>query len=437
MAIKTNYDKNGKIRNYKFTVCIGRDANNKQLWATRTVERPEGLTPSKELKEISRLHDEWASEVKGESAKNSPAVDKYRITYFEFVEKHWLPDRVKIRKHTPSTIEFYKNTVRYSLDYFGEKKKLSKISREDVTRFINYLGTEAKTKGGKALSDGTVQHAFNTLRNVLEYAKRMKYINEDPCQALTQFEKPSKTAKQVDFLSVDEVKKLFKCLNAETQLMDIRIDDCIKSGTVEAQILSAETDNERWTVYHNLFWYCFIRLLIKSGLRRGEALGLQWIDINTESIWVRRNVSVDNQSEDKFSIGETKTKKERIVCIPEELYNELMWLKQARSRLLGDNVNVSDYSFVFSKREDAFKPINPNVPTRWLARFTERNGLRSVSPHDLRHTFSTLSQEAGIPTKVVQEQLGHSSEKTTLGNYTGVSREQQLKNAQVIQKLIG
>lgn len=436
MAIKTNYDKQGKIRNYKFTICTGRDARNKQLWATKTVERPEGLTPAKERKEIERQHDEWANMVKGEARSNSVAVDRGKITYADFVNNHWLPDRVNTRKHTPTTIEFYKTTVQYSLAYFGDKKKLISINSEDVNKFIAYLGKEEKTRSGKPISDGTIQHAFNTLRNVLEYAKRIQYIKEDPCQLLTQFDKPSKAAAKVDFLSVDEVKKLLTCLNAETIIMGEAINECISAGTVEQQIMKAESDNERWNVYHNLFWYCFVRLLLKSGLRRGEALGLQWADLNDGSIWVRRNVSVDNQSEDKYSIGKTKNKKERVVYIPDEMCTELSWLRLARGRLLGDNIEVSEHAFIFSKREDPFKPINPNVPTRWLARFNEKNGLRSASPHDLRHTYSTLSQEAGIPTKVVQEQLGHNSEKVTLGNYTGVSKDQQIRNAQTIQSIM-
>ena len=52
-------DKNGNFTKYKLMCCVGRDEANKQIWRTKTINRPKGLTPAKERKEVQRIADYW------------------------------------------------------------------------------------------------------------------------------------------------------------------------------------------------------------------------------------------------------------------------------------------------------------------------------------------------------------------------------------------
>lgn len=400
-SITPKKDTQGNITGYKVRVCLGRDDQYKQIFRATTIKRPEGLTPAKEKKEVERLADLWEQAQKAEYEKTHAKESKDKITLWAFVENHWWKDHVEDGTHTPSTISFYRHMTDDILEYFGPKKKLAAIDAEAVKRYIKYCNTEAKTKRGEPYSPTTTQHHFSTLRNILEYARRFKYIQSDPCQDLSQKEKPQRGKKQIDFLAPDEAKTFILALNGEP-----------------------------------LFWQAFMNLLLTTGLRRGEAVGLQWgdIDPDKQTITVQRNVTLDTKSADKIHVGETKTGETRTVPVSPRVLALLMALKQEQQSKFKSVMMPTAY--IFSSAADAYKPIYPTEPTRWQRKFTERHGLHKVSPHDLRHTAATLALESGANLKQVQDLLGHSDPSTTMKFYAGVTEEAQRRTVEGIEKLI-
>lgn len=399
-TLTTKTDDAGKPISYKFTCCVGRDDNGKQIWRTKTIKSP-GLTPKREKDYVADQMAAWEKQQKADYARTHNAVDKDKITLAVFVTEHWWPDHVMDGGHTPSSISFYKHMSDNILEYFGSKKKLSQIDAETVKRYIKYLRTDAVSKSGKPYSAATIQHHFSTLRNILEYARRFHYIQSDPCHDLTQKEKPHRDNKKVDFLSPQEAQRFMKCLNDEP-----------------------------------LFWQCFMNVLITTGLRRGECVGLQWGDIdgNKLTLSISRNVTVDRNSPDKIHIGRTKTDEDRVVPISQRVYALLMNLKSEQQKKHGV---LFPNAFVFCSALDPYKPIYPTEPTRWQSKFVKRNDLPQVSPHDLRHTAATLALESGADLKQVQELLGHRDPSTTMAFYTGVTEEAQRRTIEGIESLIG
>ena len=65
-TITPKKDSRGNVISYKVTLCVGRDEQNKQVWRTCTLPRPDGLTPVKERKEVERQADAWAEKQKAE-----------------------------------------------------------------------------------------------------------------------------------------------------------------------------------------------------------------------------------------------------------------------------------------------------------------------------------------------------------------------------------
>ena len=166
-------------------------------------------------------------------------------------------------------------------------------------------------------------------------------------------------------------------------------------------------------------------LLLTTGLRRGEACGLQWNDIDGEKLQIRvsRNVTVAGG---RINIGKTKTGEERTVPITSRLNAILTALRTERETAL--QCNLLPNSFVFCSPSDPFEAINPNSATRWLRRFENR--------HNLRHSSATLAIENGATLKEVQQLLGHADPQTTLQFYTGVSEEQQRKTAAAVDETL-
>ena len=399
-TLTTKTDDAGKPISYKFTCCVGRDDSGKQIWRTKTIKSP-GLTPKREKDYVADQMAAWEKQQKADYARTHNAVDKDRITLAEFVTEHWWPDHVMDGSHTPSSISFYKQMSDHILEYFGSKKKLSQIDAETVKRYIKYLRTDAVSKSGKPYSATTIQHHFSTLRNILEYARRFHYIQSDPCHDLTQKEKPHRDNKKVDFLSIHQAQRFMECLQDEP-----------------------------------LFWRCFMTVLLKTGLRRGECVGLQWGDIdgNKLTLSISRNVTVDRNSPDKIYVGKTKTDEERTVPISQGLYALLMTHKHEQQKKYGV---LLPNAFVFCSALNPYKPIYPTEPTRWQSKFVKRNNLPKVSPHDLRHTAATLALESGADLKQVQELLGHRDPSTTMAFYTGVTEEAQRRTIEGIESLIG
>lgn len=395
-------DKSGKVVSYKLMVCVGRDENTyKQIWRTRTIPRPEGLTPAKEKKEVARIADAWEIEQKEEYERTHEKVSKKNITLASFINDVWWKDHVdNPKEHTPSTISFFKYMSQDIVDYFGPKKKLTAIDGEAVKKYVKYCNTEAKTKRGTPYSAATTKHHFDTLKNILEYARRFHYIDYNPCQDLSQKETPKREKKTVDFLDPMDAKRFIQCLEDEP-----------------------------------LFWRTFMNVLIITGLRRGEATALQWGDVDFDklTITVQRNVTIDRNSPDKYHVGPTKTEDVRTVPITHRL---LSLLKERREDQEGVYGKVFPSAYIFNRASDPYTPIYPTEPTRWQSRFTKRHNLPRVSPHDLRHTAATLALEAGANLKEVQNLLGHSDPGTTMKFYAGVTEEAQRRTVDGIEQLL-
>ena len=395
-------DKNGKLASYKIMVCVGRDENTyKQIWRTRTIPRPEGLTPAKERKEVERIADAWEREQKAEYDRTHEKVSKKNITLASFINDIWWKDHVdNPKEHTPSTISFFKYMSQDIVDYFGPKKKLTAIDGEAVKKYVKYCNTEATTKRGTPYSATTTKHHFDTLKNILEYARRFHYIEYNPCQDLSQKETPKREKKSVDFLDPTEAKRFVESLESEP-----------------------------------IFWKTYMTLLILTGLRRGEATALQWGDVDGDNltITVQRNVTIDRNSPEKYHVGPTKTEDVRTVPITPRV---LALLKQLRQEQESNFGKVFPSAYIFNRSTDPYKPIYPTEPTRWQSKFVKRHNLPKVSPHDLRHTAATLALEGGANLKDVQTLLGHSDPSTTMKFYAGVTEAAQRRTVEGIENII-
>ena len=394
-------DKQGNVISYKVLVCLGRDEQYKQIWRSCTIKRPEGLTPAKERKEVERLADAWEREQRQEYEKTNSRIDKNKITLAQFIRDHWWKDHVMDGSHTPSSISFYRNMSDDIIDYFGEKKKLSAIDAEEVKRYIKYLNTEARTKKGSPYSNTTIVRHYQTLRNIINYAVRFRYLKEDPCQYLSVKDKPHNENKEIDFLAPKDAQRFMAALESEP-----------------------------------LFWRCFMNVLITCGLRRGEAIGLQWGDIDAEklSLSISRNVTIDKDSPEKYHVGSTKTGETRTVPLSPRVYSLLMNLKREQEERLGAVLMPS--AFIFCNSSNGYKPLYPTEPTRWQSKFVKRHNLPKVSPHDLRHTAATLALESGADLKQVQQLLGHKDPSTTMKFYAGVTEEAQRRTVEGIESII-
>lgn len=162
-------------------------------------------------------------------------------------------------------------------------------------------------------------------------------------------------------------------------------------------------------------------LILFTGMRRGEAIGLRWVDVDLAG----GCLSVEQQITEVHGrgvVGTPKTKSgTRVIPIDNHTVAMLrrhQEMQDVERTAWGPAWN--DAGLIFT-REDG-RPLRPEYATRHFQALAERYGLPAIRLHDLRHTNASLALEAGVEMKVVSDRLGHSQISVTADLYTHVSR---------------
>ena len=161
-------------------------------------------------------------------------------------------------------------------------------------------------------------------------------------------------------------------------------------------------------------------LLATTGMRRGEALGLRWADVDLDKGRVRV-VQTVIRTRGVVSVGEPKTARGRRSISLDGA--TVAVLREHRKRMLEERLLVGpdfhDVGLVFHQPDGS--SLRPDAVSSAFLRRVERFGAVRITLHGLRHTWATLALEGGIHPRVVQERLGHSTIAITLGIYSHVS----------------
>ncbi len=162
----------------------------------------------------------------------------------------------------------------------------------------------------------------------------------------------------------------------------------------------------------------FLRLMATTGLRRGEACGLRWtdVDVEAEALVVQRAIVVVH-GEGLFE-KDTKTHASRRIALDHVTIEALRGHRGVmRERAAACGVDLGDDAFVFSHAPDGSRPWRPENATSTFTRVRGQAGLQHVRLHDLRHMHATQLLAAGVPVRTVSGRLGHANAATTLNVY--------------------
>ena len=183
--------------------------------------------------------------------------------------------------------------------------------------------------------------------------------------------------------------------------------------------------------------YALWLILITSGLRKGEVLGLAWsdIDMETGAFRVRRTVQ---RVRGRLEFGKTKEMKKSTrslylgrVCLAALARHREETAKRLSSPLNPAPGQPDDLIFVTSSG----RVVEPRNVNTMLQRLLRSAGLDPARVHDLRHTAATLLLMDGATIREVMEQLGHASIATTANIYGHVLDEAKRKMAARMDRL--
>lgn len=286
--------------------------------------------------------------------------------------EEWILKSLPASDRKQATVDLYTRLARTHLVPTLGARTLDRIRPSDVEALI-----VAKRRAG--LSDSTVRNIYTVLRGALDIAVRDGLLSRNPVAVVRR---PSVERRDATYLTAEQAQRL---------LEEIRGD------RLEA----------------------LFRLMLATGLRRGEALGLHWSDVNLDERWLRVRWTLTRTSAG-LQLGEPKTEKSRrTVPLPRSAVEALRGHRraQAAERLAAPGI-WRETGLVFASEIGTF--LEPRNVLRRFDLLARRAGLTGVHLHTLRHSTATFLLTAGTHTKVVQEHLGHSSYAITADIYSHV-----------------
>ena len=265
--------------------------------------------------------------------------------------------------------------------------KLPEITSAQITALL-------LQKQNKGMAAASVLRIYTVLNLLFKMAYLDDTIDRNPMDKVQRPKprKDEKNAQEVEAFTADELRYILSCLEREP-----------------------------------LKWQALIRLLIDTGIRRGEACGLKWeaVDLKANSAVISCNLCYTKAA--GVYLDTPKSGKTREVYFSPEVSSLLRRLhqEQAQSHLS---------AFVFTQ-EGTAEPMHPQSPTRYLTKFGRRYGIK-IHPHKLRHSFASVAITNGADIASVSEVLGHSDKAVTLRMYTHANEESKRKAAQTVQAAI-
>ena len=305
-----------------------------------------------------------------------------------------------------NTFQNYKYMYRTFVEPSFGRKRISTLLKSDIKRFYNTLVDE------RVLSVSTVDSVHTVLHQLLNMAVDDRFIRHNPAdnvlKELKQTHVPVSQKRHA--LTLEEQERFLSFLRKSPQYSH---------------------------------WYPVFAVMLGTGMRVGETVGLRWCDIDMEQgIIDVKHTLVYYQHETNGCYCNIHTPKTRsgIRKIPMLDYVREAFVEERRRQFenaIRCNETIDGYTdFIFVNRfgdpqhqgtlNKALRRIIRDCNDEMLTK-GKRNPvlLPHFSCHTLRHTFTTRMCEAGINVKVIQDALGHADVSTTLNIYADVTRELQ------------
>ncbi len=342
--------------------------------------------PTKKLA-AKALRDALTERERGEWVK---PVD---LTLGAYLVEHWLPtlDALELR---PNTKLAYRLHVEKRIVPHLGATPLQQLSYSDVVRLHAKLASEPGPRGN-VLSPASRRAVLAVLHKALGEAVKAGLLRTNP-------------ATGVKYPRVERRRRLNTWSEAELD-----------------KFLTA-TRRDRLAP----LWM----LLAKTGVRRGEALGLRWSDVDLEagSVYLQRS---RHQVGYAVVEGPLKGGEGRHVRIGAGTIAALKaWRARQNTERLEWGAAWANTGHVFTREDGA--PWHPNRITELFGEAVKASGVKRIRVHDLRHTHATLWLMAGGHPKVLQERLGHKSIKITMDTYSHALPTMQESIADVLDSKV-
>lgn len=389
-SLQERRDKSGKLISYSIRVHRGRGMDGKQLkpW-TATFE----VSPTWTEKSARKKAEAFAATFEKECKEGVTSDSRQKFAaYCDYVIG--LKEQ-RGTKH--STIMLYKHLTERIYPAIGHIK-LRELRADHLNDLYSALSKDGlnKRNGGK-LSTKTILEHHRLISTVLEQAVKEGLV---PFNVASRATLPKAEHKEVNYFQPEQVAAIRDALEREP-----------------------------------MKWKTLVHLLLITGARRGEVLGLKWdkVDFEGNRIYICNSILYAPD----VGIYESTPKTERsrrYVALPPET---MQLLRQYRAWQAGERLRLGEYyqnqDFLFT--QDNGKPMHPDSVTEWLKRFSKRHDLPHINPHAFRHTMASMLYFNGVDSVSISKRLGHAQVSTTANIYAHVMEEADQRNADILSDI--
>ena len=308
----------------------------------------------------------------------------------------WLKDVVGNR--APNTLRNYRERYEHNVQPFIGSMLLRDVKPMDCQMILNAMESD--------YAGSTIRQTYMTMGTFFKSSKDNGFIDRHPMDGV-RYTKPVRAVDDIHFLTVDEQKRFLEAAKSS----------------------------------HNYAQYA---LILETGLRTGEMIGLTWDAIDWEKHTLTVNKTLEyRHKQGVWRAGPPKTESsyrtipltDTAYDILREIYDTREYRKESRDlstvltfmdRKTGQKRKLVMRDLVFINWRTGMPAKNSSYDTH-LYKLCDDAGIERFCMHALRHTYATRAIESGMQPKVLQKLLGHASITTTMNRYVHVTDDSMKK----------
>lgn len=405
--IQERKNKDGKIISYSICVHKGRDLNGKQLkpyamtfkvdptWSERKIQA--------ELKKAVVLFEEQCKY--GIVADNKQTFEKYAQYFLE------LKQRTGVKHRTIVRYRELLERINPAIGHF----KLADLKPQHLNSFYEQLSKDGmnKSTGGK-LSNKTIIEHHRLIRTILSQAEKEMLVQYNSASKATP---PKMDKKEANYIETEDIERILEYAKSES-----------------------------------LKWQVAINLLVFTGCRRGEIMGLKWnkIDFQNNLITIDTNLLYSTEKGIYQDTPKTEQSKRKI-NVPSSVIELIKTYKREQNlKRLQMGSAWFDTGFVFTQENGG--PMHPDTLTDYCTKFTAKYNkkiekqnketgtkaplLPHITPHAFRHSQASMLILNGLDCATVSKRLGHAKISTTTDIYSHIMQKADKSAATALENIL-
>lgn len=375
--ITANKNKKGEVISYRIRFSLGYDIKGNQIQKTTTFKLPPNTTPFKGKKLAEQFALEFEQKCQGFATLNE------NMRFSELAD--WYFANYAASQLKESSVYNYRSQYDNHLAPIIGNMKLKDITTPRITELMQSYD----------LNPTTVKKIYVVLQSIFTRGVEQGFIRDTPCKHVIL---PKRKKIKKPTLDEQQVKEFLTLLDAKKWNIDLKT---------------------------------IIKVLLYTGMRSGECLGLAWSNIDFEN----RTISINHNLADiggKHFLTTPKTESSiRVIGMNQSLCNILIAHKEWHEK------QVHNIGSKFTHPEMIFTSSLGNYKDRSslntsFKRFLKSTQFDFLTLHSLRHCNATLLLNSGVDLKIVSEHLGHSGVEVTANVYADVLKSSKRKVADLV-----